>query len=1340
MSTASNIGALIASIELRISNLEQNGPKAIELLENIDAKLNTITPTSNKAATAVENFSKKSSNALQAHAKYIQQAVRENDRMLQSANKLSTSRGGFGNITGTLSGKSAAASASVFMANFKAEEAANRQHQQELYRATLARMKQVESIDKAHSAALIENAKRTSAALIASQKDIGNSMQQTKSHLTVIGDLMDRIGNRIKFLIAQFIAMTAVITIFRQISAAIKSSVEWLAKMEDAQIGIASTFIAQGKYVDAITGKVLTGEKAIEAALLHSNGIVKRLQTMNLETMATLDQLVETYQGLQAISMSKGLDSQKVLDLTLATVQAAGALKINFGLARTEMRQILEGVVTRRNVLASALNITPEDMKKYKDDINGLFNLIMQRTKSFQDMGPRIQKTWHGVWSNVKDIAEMMGGFIFEDMFTNVKKAVYDFSMSFGEVNKETGRWNILSEATIKRAKDLGESIQIAWNILASFPVGVIQYLSDMNKEMQNVDERAQSLHESMRILSRVWKYFQEGAILLGKSIGVSFAYMADQFVTFVRAVGRILTPLGHLIIGIFSFDVAGVKKALADASTIWNTYTVERKANIEALKTSFKTLNDAYNKKMFGPAEKKVDNATNKNNSRYIQNPPEPKEVEAALERLGNNWENLYKDIMGKGAEDAAVEKVNKTFNDLFTKLDNTILDFKSKKGLTSAIKAQIQEAREHLETIKPFELAIAEINVPEMRKEVTAAEQALGRSGTVLEDWEKRYTSVIDTINAKIRTLTDQKSVAEKLGSPARGEVNEMNSTIEVLTELSERLTDRKAKLMEDIRQLSEHWNTLFSETMGKGADDTAIERVNKTFDSILTQLNTAMEKFQEKHALTDAIKAQIEDAKRHIATIKPFELSIAQIDLPELKKEVTAAEQAIGRSGTSMEDWERRYNSVVNSINAKVKTLSAQKSIAEKLGSPARGEVDKLESTIKALEELKNGITDKMDVIKDKITNDQLWLTQQAEKFSKSSEEAEITGLRREFEAHTKYGWRPEDELAFMQGIDDIHIKYLTKATDDEQKYMDRMIKIQEMMRTATPIEMTQTKIASLQKALAQYQAQAEALGNISKKTEQYRTAIDKVAEAQERLIEAQMQLKDQTSTYWQGALRAVEDYKNSIQNTDFAKGVESMNIVISSIGNNISNVLDYASKDFLNFKSVIADVLHTIYMEILKIIVIAPIMKELFGSMTGGTGTGLIGGLLNGLISNQSGMTSEMTGWDMFSSGSASTVATVPTFDTGGKLGRDGLLYGHMGERVLTRKETKKYESGEDGGPLNVSVNVVNQSSAPVKGTTGSMNFDGEKYVVNVILKDLNNNGPVSRHLSNQMVTK
>jgi hypothetical protein len=125
----------------------------------------------------------------------------------------------------------------------------------------------------------------------------------------------------------------------------VDASMEYLARIETATLGIAAAFMTGGTYVDATTGKVLEGEKALRAAQIDSKKLIEELQYANLQTIATLDQLIVAYQQTLPVALAKGFNVQQVKDFTVAMVQAAGAIGLPMDQLAEETRSLINSQV-----------------------------------------------------------------------------------------------------------------------------------------------------------------------------------------------------------------------------------------------------------------------------------------------------------------------------------------------------------------------------------------------------------------------------------------------------------------------------------------------------------------------------------------------------------------------------------------------------------------------------------------------------------------------------------------------------------------------------------------------------------------------------------------------------------------------------------------------------------------------------------------------------------------------------------------------------------------------------------------------------------------------------------
>lgn len=141
-------------------------------------------------------------------------------------------------------------------------------------------------------------------------------------------------------------------------------------------------------------------------------------------------------------------------------------------------------------------------------------------------------------------------------------------------------------------------------------------------------------------------------------------------------------------------------------------------------------------------------------------------------------------------------------------------------------------------------------------------------------------------------------------------------------------------------------------------------------------------------------------------------------------------------------------------------------------------------------------------------------------------------------------------------------------------------------------------------------------------------------------------------------------------------------------------------------------------------------IGNLLSNIFGGI-GGTGGG--GGLFGGLFSG------------IFGGGALKASGGFVHMAQGGMLGASALRRDRVptmlepGEFVIRRSAARNIgaanlqamnATGQAGG--NVQVNVTN-TGTPQEATTSAPKFDGEKYVIDIVTRDLANNGPIRRSI-------
>ena len=286
-------------------------------------------------------------------------------------------------------------------------------------------------------------------------RQLGASMNVSQATIDKTAAGMNNLGKSTEFSMTKFKDMiitvgiyTAAFTAISKLIDGLKSVITYNAQIEISQLGIASSFLTAGKYVDVYTGKVLDGAAAFKEAQSDSRDVLEELKAANLATIATLDQLVRAYQETLPVAMRAGFDKSQVQQFTTAMIQAAGAIDASGALMHQlgeETRSMLTGAINpRTSRIATVLGITNKDVAEFKGNANGMFNFLMGKLSAYQVAGVELQSTWKGVMSNMLDVAQQVAGMIGEPLFEAFKlelKEIIDSIVVMDEKTKQL-KWS----------------------------------------------------------------------------------------------------------------------------------------------------------------------------------------------------------------------------------------------------------------------------------------------------------------------------------------------------------------------------------------------------------------------------------------------------------------------------------------------------------------------------------------------------------------------------------------------------------------------------------------------------------------------------------------------------------------------------------------------------------------------------------------------------------------------------------------------------------------------------------------------------------------------------------
>lgn len=257
---------------------------------------------------------------------------------------------------------------------------------------------------------LVAAQRQTTAAINQTAAAQRNLQKSTASSALSIGDLVKSVA------IAE-IAFKG----FQGFKAFAEAGLAFNATIESSILGIATLITAQAKLFDQ-NGVLLTGTKALGAAQDLAADQLQKLRIANLQTTATLDELVKGFQQAVGVGLRWGLTLDQSREFTVRMAQAAANLQLPMDQLNEEIRSLLQGTINPRNTrIATALHITNEQIKEAQN-AGKLFEFISKRMEAFSIAGEATSKTFAGVMSNIKDSLLLIAGDATKPLFDSLKE------------------------------------------------------------------------------------------------------------------------------------------------------------------------------------------------------------------------------------------------------------------------------------------------------------------------------------------------------------------------------------------------------------------------------------------------------------------------------------------------------------------------------------------------------------------------------------------------------------------------------------------------------------------------------------------------------------------------------------------------------------------------------------------------------------------------------------------------------------------------------------------------------------------------------------------------------
>lgn len=227
-------------------------------------------------------------------------------------------------------------------------------------------------------------------------------------------------------------------------------------------------------------------------------------------------------------------------------------------------------------------------------------------------------------------------------------------------------------------------------------------------------------------------------------------------------------------------------------------------------------------------------------------------------------------------------------------------------------------------------------------------------------------------------------------------------------------------------------------------------------------------------------------------------------------------------------------------------------------------------------------------------------------------------------------------------------------------------------------------------------------------------------------EKNLLESQQKLWELAGRSLKTSLQeAARQYKQETTNyADLAKS--TFDSTMSSINSAWTNNLEAMATGTKSFSKGIKDIFKDMTNAIIKMMIQLTFQQYVMPKLQG-----LFGGVVNGI-----GSLGAAKGTSSFAGGSSfSSAFTGNKFASGGVTNPGLMLVGENGpellqssgsHRIYTASETRRLVGGGAAASNNVTVNIINQSGQSLESEQQSSRFDGENYIIDVMVKAVTNN--------------
>ena len=200
----------------------------------------------------------------------------------------------------------------------------------------------------------------------------------------------------------------------------------------------ASMAIAAGVQANAkIDGRTPTSQEASSIG----KQLTKRAILDAMQSVFDPDEIITALQGTLPMFLNKGMNVEQAYQVTRGVAGVAKLTRLAPNQVLQEARDLAQGTISARSSqVANTVGITPEEIKKFQGDVDGLFDYLMERFKHYTETLEKYSETPVGAFENLKETWSVAMSKIVEDIAPPFATVFKNLAGKLGYIADEDGR------------------------------------------------------------------------------------------------------------------------------------------------------------------------------------------------------------------------------------------------------------------------------------------------------------------------------------------------------------------------------------------------------------------------------------------------------------------------------------------------------------------------------------------------------------------------------------------------------------------------------------------------------------------------------------------------------------------------------------------------------------------------------------------------------------------------------------------------------------------------------------------------------------------------------------